>query len=680
MPGMNPQSKIRAAVVEALETRRLMAWSGYAQLVHQDQAASDFSSVTGKGTTVAVLDTGVDYSIKELGGGFGAGYKVVGGYDFYDDDADPMDESGHGTNTASVIAARTYTVDGVTYRGVAPDAKLVALRVGTEDSISDYDIEDALQWVIKNHKTFNISVVNISLGSGFYPDSETSDIMSDEFAQLKKLGIFVAAASGNSNDQISGPINQDGIAYPAADPNVFAVGAVNSSDVIADWAQRGDELDLLAPGVDITMPKMGGGYVTEDGTSFASPYVAGTAALIKQLNPKALAGDIGSILMTAGRNNRDGDQERGNTTTLAYSRLDIENALRLTKQRAGVYSNLNFGSRFDTALDSNGVLHAAYYDAGRGRLLYTTRDTSGLWSKTQIVDDQGNVGYELSLAVDNTGKVGIGYYDATNSAVKCAQFNGTAWSTQTVESSKSVGQSPSLAFDIDGNVYLGYYRKSSGDLRLALLDRDTGAWTRKTIDGADGADVGRDLSVDAGEAAVRGNFGFTQYDTTVAIAYADTTNGDLKYARLDLDDPTATWYISTVDNAKGVANIDLNLHAGPTAAGLQAQIAYQDTSGADVKYAYRNQDWFTETVRSAGKVGDTVQLTFNDSDDPVVTYYDRTRKSLYTATRQSATRWTLSKTATASGPMALSLNERTGETVLSWLNRPKSSVFSSQLI
>ena len=104
--------------------------------------------------TVAVIDTGIDYNRPELGGGFGAGHKVIAGYDFYDNDSDPMDESGHGTSVAGVIAAKPYTVNGITYQGVAPDAKLVALRVGTETSISDTNIEKALQWVITNYKTY----------------------------------------------------------------------------------------------------------------------------------------------------------------------------------------------------------------------------------------------------------------------------------------------------------------------------------------------------------------------------------------------------------------------------------------------------------------------------------------------------------------------------------------------
>lgn len=675
----------RFVSLEELEPRQLFAFSGYEKLVSQDGAVTDFPNITGKGVTVALIDTGIDYTQKVLGGGFGPGFKVEAGYDFYSNDSDPMDESGHGTNTAGVIAAKPFKVNGITYQGVAPDAKLVALRVGTETNIPDSNIEEALQWVLKNYKKYSIDVVNLSLGSGNYTDPNSDSSYADEFQQLRDKGIFVTAASGNSQDQIQGPITQDGVAYPAADPNVFAVGAVDSNDVIADFSQRGDELDLLAPGVNITMPKLGGGTVTEDGTSFASPYVAGTAALIKQLDPTAQAGDIGSILMASGKNNRDGDTETGNTTGLQFSRLNIDAALKLTTQRTGVYSAIDFGNNFDTALDSNGVLHAAYYDSSKGRLLYTTRNTAGLWSKTQIVDDSADVGAQLSIAVDTTGKVGIGYFDVTNTAIKYASFNGAKFTSVLIDSKKNVGTNPSLGFDIDGNAYLAYYQRSGGNLRLATLDRDTGKWTRSTVDGTDGSDVGRDVSLDVGEAPVPGRFGFTAYDTTVAMAYTDDTDQSLKYWRHDLDrdltDPTNAIFAGTVESDTPAAHIDFHLHASPTInSTLQAQIAYQDTSTADVKYAYRLTDWFVETVASTGKLGDTVQLHFNADDTQLVTYYDRVKRVLDTATRQSADDWTSTRVATSAGPQSVNYNIRTGATIFSYLNRPKTDVISTDVL
>lgn len=667
-----------AMLLESLEARKLLAWSGYAQLVNQDDAAS----ATGAGTTVAVIDTGIDYTLPVLGGGLGEGHKVVGGYDFYADDDDPMDESGHGTAVASVIAADAYARNGVTYRGVAPDAKLVALRVGTEQTISNRDIERALQWVIANHERYGIDVVNLSLGSGNYTDSDTGDQTSDEFKALRDLGIFVTAASGNSNDSFQGPISQDGVAYPAADPNVFAVGAVSAGDTISSWVQRGDELDLLAPGVDIVVPDIGGGYATVDGTSFASPYVAGAAALIKQADPSVRAGDIGSILMSSGASNRDGDDEGGNTTDLQFSRLDIAAALKLTSQRAGAHASLNFGTNFDTALDNQGVLHAAWYDGGVGRLLYATRTTGGLWAEPVAVDASGDVGAMPSIAVDNAGKVGVAYFDLTNTGVKYASTaDGSTWNSVMVESDKHVGTNPSLGFGIDGSAFIAYYKRSGGNLRLAMLNRDAGTWSRATVDGAaDGADVGEDLDLDVDEVAVRGSLGFTVYDTAVAIAYADDTNGDLKYARLDVDDPSAEWYLTVVEEADGVANVDLDLHEGPANVGAQAQIAYQDTAGADVKYAYRYQDWFVESVASTGKLGDFVQVYFDEDDTPQVMYYDRVKKALYVGTRGSGGAWTSKRVTTGAGPLAIGLNQRSGEAILSALNRPRSSVFSQQLV
>src|SRR4051812_25627935 len=104
--------------IESLENRQLLAWSPYAQLVNQDDAAAVYSSLNGQRVTVAVIDTGIDYTLSQLGGGIGTNFKVKGGYDFYGNDADPMDGSGHGTNVASVIAASAYTSNGVTYQGV----------------------------------------------------------------------------------------------------------------------------------------------------------------------------------------------------------------------------------------------------------------------------------------------------------------------------------------------------------------------------------------------------------------------------------------------------------------------------------------------------------------------------------------------------------------------------------
>src|SRR5687767_6631963 len=98
---------VQPATMEAMESRQLLAgWGPAPALVDLDLAHSRYKSVDGRGHTVAIIDTGVDYKHPALGGAWGK--VVVGGYDFVDNDSDPMDESGHGTAVAGVIAARQF--------------------------------------------------------------------------------------------------------------------------------------------------------------------------------------------------------------------------------------------------------------------------------------------------------------------------------------------------------------------------------------------------------------------------------------------------------------------------------------------------------------------------------------------------------------------------------------------
>jgi len=312
--------------LEMLEERRLLSgppWSPIARVIDQDLAAKAYKKITGKGQTVAILDTGVDYNHPALGGGWGR--TVVGGYDFVNNDSDPMDENGHGTEVAGMIAARQFTYGGFKYRGIAPGAKIVALRIeDNSDYLPDSRIEAALRWVINNRKKFNITAVNMSFGDGDYQKKFTRQPYGDELATLRKMGVFITAASGN--DGISTP----GINYPAADPSVVGVGSVNGSDVISSFTSRAGDLDLLAPGDGIVAPSEEGGrpvYMRGSGTSYAAPVVAGAAMLLHQANPKLSESQILAILRSTASKNWDGDTEYP-ATYLTYRRLDLDNAIR----------------------------------------------------------------------------------------------------------------------------------------------------------------------------------------------------------------------------------------------------------------------------------------------------------------------------------------------------------------
>lgn len=647
---------------ESLEERKLMAWSQYAQLIGQDSADATYSSITGAGQTVAVIDTGIDYNHPSLGGGIGAGKKVVAGYDFLDNDSDPMDTDGHGTSVAGMIAASEYTYQGVTYQGIAPDAKLVALRVGTEDSISDGNIEKALQWVIANHETYGITVVNLSLGSGAYASDHNSFQLSDEYAQLADLNISVFAASGNSGrSRISG----NGVAYPAADKNVVAVGAVTASDAVAEYTQRGAELDLLAPGDDVVSTTLNSTYEVISGTSFASPIAAGVAALVKQVANYFTNAEVTSVLRLSGTTNYDGDNETGRISSREYSRINVKDAIRRAMQvtsKTSAALDIDKTTVIDSAYDLDGVLHVAYYDRSSGSVKMSTQLSNGRWSKPLTASDAGaDAGQFLSLAIDQAGKPAIAFYDATNADVRISTLEHGLFSTAAVETAGDVGQFVSLAFDSAGETLISYYDATTADLNFAVGDGRSG-YDVSTVDST--GDVGRYSAI---ASAVSGGA------SIVAVAYADDTNGDLKYSRFST--ATNSWTTFTVDNIDGVANIDISLEGG------RAAIAYRDTFRGDVKYAYRNTDWFTETIYSTGSVGQSVDLYYDNDGTMHVAYYNRTKDATFDATRSTSGVW--SSTRIGTGGKAITVAEATTDAVDAVrlvLSRPRDTVRALDLV
>lgn len=244
--------------------------------------------LTGRGQTVALIDSGIAYDHVALGGGLGAGYRVVGGWDFAENDADPYDDAPagfHGTHVAGIVAAQ-----GDRATGVAPAVDLVALRVFDDWGRSSLEwVRQALLWV-HDHRTafeFPITVVNLSLGAAW--NGTTPPAWGTLEADLKRLvddGIVITVAAGNAFQVYAAP----GLAYPAASPWVVPVASVGPEGMLSRFSQR-DGRVLAAPGEQIvsTLPDAfyGADGVKNDwgaasGTSMAAPYVAGAAALVRQ--------------------------------------------------------------------------------------------------------------------------------------------------------------------------------------------------------------------------------------------------------------------------------------------------------------------------------------------------------------------------------------------------------------
>ncbi|MDG4865779.1 S8 family serine peptidase, partial [Streptomyces sp. T-3] len=168
----------------------------------------------GKGVTVAVLDSGVDYGHPDLGGGFGEGHKVVGGYDFANGDADPMDDNGHGTHVAGIIAGRAAAKGGVT--GVAPGATLTAYKVMNANGEGyTSDIVAGIEAAADPANPHRADVINMSLGG--YGDG--SEPLGAAATAATRAGVVVVAAAGND-----GP-DSNTVGSPAAADGVIAVGA-----------------------------------------------------------------------------------------------------------------------------------------------------------------------------------------------------------------------------------------------------------------------------------------------------------------------------------------------------------------------------------------------------------------------------------------------------------------------
>ncbi|MET9383141.1 type VII secretion-associated serine protease mycosin [Streptomyces sp. NPDC002928] len=233
-----------------------------------------WAQATGKGVTVAVIDTGVDDSNPQLSSAMAAGSKS------YVDGAADTDIEGHGTRVAGIIAARP--LKGTGFEGIAPDAKILSFRyTGGEEKQGN---SGTMSQAIRAAVAAGAEIINISSDTA---NKEDDDTLRSAVAYAVNQGALIVAAAGND-----GADGKSANTYPASYDGVLAVAASDRNDERAYFSQAGDFVDVAAPGVDMvsTVPKSG--QCTADGTSFAAPYVAGVAALLKSKHPGWTAAQI----------------------------------------------------------------------------------------------------------------------------------------------------------------------------------------------------------------------------------------------------------------------------------------------------------------------------------------------------------------------------------------------------
>ena len=285
-------------VVEVFDDGRVAAQLTESVPLIGATAVATAYGVTGAGVKVAVIDTGIDYTHPDLGGCFGDGCRVVGGYDFVNHDSDPRDDHGHGTHVAGIIGANG------TLKGVAPGVTLLAYKVLDSWGYGyDSDIMSALEYSLWS----GARVANLSLGGPGDPGSPVCQTLDNASA----AGMLSVVAAGNS-----GPYYRT-IGSPGAALSALTVGATDKSWQLASFSSRGYvgsgaqllmKPDLLAPGVSIrsTVPATGqlgdpSRYKYLDGTSMAAPHVAGSAALLLQWKPTQTPSDVKRRLVSSAR-------------------------------------------------------------------------------------------------------------------------------------------------------------------------------------------------------------------------------------------------------------------------------------------------------------------------------------------------------------------------------------------
>ncbi len=331
-----PENKTGIPAVHAPEL-----WGGSAGL-----------ALTGKGIRIGIIDTGIDYIHTDFGGS-GTSYarndptiigdvedypsaKVVDGYDFVGDtynaspgasfqplpepDPDPIDCYGHGTHVAGTAGGYGVTTSGKTFDGpfdgstpidtlrigpgVAPEAQLVALKVfGCFGS--SLVVDSAIEWAVDPNQDGDfedhLDVINMSLGSPFGGDDDTTAIAADRAA---RLGVIVVASAGNSGN-VHFSTGSPGAADYAISVAATSVTSAPFSESLAGFSARGPRSDstlkpdVAAPGANIVSAQNGSGSESTvlSGTSMAAPHVAGAMALLRQLHPTWRVEELKALIM-----------------------------------------------------------------------------------------------------------------------------------------------------------------------------------------------------------------------------------------------------------------------------------------------------------------------------------------------------------------------------------------------
>ncbi len=367
-----------------------------------------------EGVVVAVLDTGVSDGSDGIA-------SLLGGYDFYYDDANPSDNVGHGTHVSGTIAQATD--NGVGVAGVAPGASILPVKVLSDNGYGDLNsIVEGLVWATDQ----GADVINMSLGMGSYSSS-----LAQAVAYAHDNGVVVVAASGNEYASAVG--------YPAANEGALAVGASRYDGTRSAYSNTGSGLFITAPGGDLSKDQNGDGYADGilqetiengqwgyrfyEGTSMATPHVAGAAALVISLgitDPDEVAAVLARSAVDAGAGGYD--------TTYGYGVLDVAAAVDLALEATdGVDTEPEAEPETEPEPDPDPepeadttpptISNISGFTQGRSFTIeWTTNEPADTWLNFEEYGRYGDDALTTSHSITLTGATGNTYYFQIESA------------------------------------------------------------------------------------------------------------------------------------------------------------------------------------------------------------------------------------------------------------------------
>lgn len=386
-------------------------------------APAAWDTATGAGVTVAILDGGVDATHPDLAA------RIVPGWNYYDNNSNTSDVTGHGTKVAGVAAAAGNNALGVT--GGAWNAKIMPMRITDPNgSITYYSIiANALTYAAdKGARVANISFIV----------SHVSAVQTAAQYMRSKGGVVVASV-GNSGTYNANPNTA----------SIITVAGTDSADNRASWSAYGPIVDVAAPGVSVYTTVKGGGYGAVSGTSFASPLTAGVVALMFSANPSLQPSQVDSILASTS----DDRGTAGRDDYYGYGRVNAARAVAAAKgvvatdTQAPAVSLASPGSTVKgivavnvSASDNVGVARVELYAGGVLLASDVAAPYSFSWDTTSRADGATTL---QARAYDAAGNV-------ASSSVNVTVANSTA-AADTIAPVVNIGN-PQAGATVSGNV------------------------------------------------------------------------------------------------------------------------------------------------------------------------------------------------------------------------------------